>query len=544
MTSREYFGKRAIWLLIILINFLNRSHRVSCASDLLYNTTSGIYMARLVKVDVFDSSARFVHKITSVPYAEKPERFKKPVMRSYRSGKVHPIQPLVMCYQSVNLTSYGLFNIQETVPMSEDCLVVNLYIPVPSALENSQDYNDMSVVVHIHGGSNMVGGAPLFDGSILAAYGRVIVAVINYRLSIMGFLTDMTEKYPGNYALRDQLLAIKWIKNNCKVLKCNPESITLWGHSAGAGDVNWLAISPLSNKLFQRVIIQSGSSFSYWGYDRMPSERYKSLKKYFNCSQISKIELPESHTDENHAMTQLIEKCLIHLPLDHLFGFKFALIDAPGPIYDGYLGEEHSLINARSPQEMLKKKDILKNIDVLTGINRVEGFSFEGYFSSSIKFWLALNLTNDISLSLERFSLLSRDRCLQNLLIDNRHNFDKYYDRKIMSYLKNPSDINHTEVRRFKTIFVNSDSIFDSGFIEFLQHAYENKLESITESHINNEENEEKNVGKLFAYEYLHENYGSQSNLEAFKKFLKPNYTLSTHFDGIDAIFGKKASYF
>lgn len=98
--------------------------------------------------------------------------------------------------------------------MTEDCLTVNLYIPIgPQRSKNNSklldEYKNMSVVVHIHGGSNMVGAAGLFDGSILAAHGRVIVAVINYRLSILGFLSDMTSRYPGNYGLRDQLLAIK-----------------------------------------------------------------------------------------------------------------------------------------------------------------------------------------------------------------------------------------------------------------------------------------------------------------------------------------------
>ena len=127
----------------------------------------------------------------------------------------------------------------------------------------------------------------------------------------------MTPKYPGNYGLRDQILAIKWLKQNCPVLNCDPNAITLWGHSAGAGNVNWLAISPLSNHLFQRVVIQSGTSFSYWGHDKMPFDRYKALKTYFNCSG-----LPETHTRQNGAMTQLIEKCLYLVPLTDLFSFK------------------------------------------------------------------------------------------------------------------------------------------------------------------------------------------------------------------------------
>lgn len=247
-------------------------------SRLLYNTSSGIYEARLVKVlGTGSNKPRFIHRLTSVPYAKKPERFKQSVLRDYEPG-IHLEKGPVSCFQSVNLSSYGLFNVFSAPLMTEDCLTVNLYIPVETSAEEIGTLRNMSVVVHIHGGSNMVGGAGLFDGSILASQGKVIVAIINYRLSVLGFLTDMTSKYPGNYGLRDQILAIKWIKMNCHIFNCNPNAITLWGHSAGAGDVNWLAISPLSNHLFQRVIIQSGSAFSYWGYDKAPFERYRSLK--------------------------------------------------------------------------------------------------------------------------------------------------------------------------------------------------------------------------------------------------------------------------
>ena len=79
----------------------------------------------------------------------------------------------------------------------------------------------------------MVGTGNLFDGSILASHSNIIVAMINYRLSILGFISDMTERYPGNYGLKDQILAIKWLKMNCEILNCDPDLITLWGHSAG-----------------------------------------------------------------------------------------------------------------------------------------------------------------------------------------------------------------------------------------------------------------------------------------------------------------------
>lgn len=42
------------------------------------------------------------------------------------------------------------------------------------------------VMVYIHGGSYMEGTGNLFDGSVLASYGNVIVITVNYRLGVLG----------------------------------------------------------------------------------------------------------------------------------------------------------------------------------------------------------------------------------------------------------------------------------------------------------------------------------------------------------------------
>lgn len=186
---------------------------------LLYNTTSGVHQAKLILVD--EKSA--VAKLSFVPYGEKPERFKQAVLKKYVPG-THMNDEPVVCYQVAEMSSYGLFQIKHAPKMSEDCLTITIYMPL-----SEKQQTNLSTVIHIHGGSNFVGGSSLFDGSVLAAHGNVMVAIVNFRLGIMGFMSDGTEKYPGNYGLRDQVLALKWLKMNCKVLNCNPDAITLWG---------------------------------------------------------------------------------------------------------------------------------------------------------------------------------------------------------------------------------------------------------------------------------------------------------------------------
>ncbi len=85
----------------------------------------------------------------------------------------------------------------------------------------------------------------------------------------MGFFAhpDLTKESAhhaaGNYGLADQILALRWVKENISKFGGNPANVTLFGESAGAGDVNALIASPLTKGLFQRVIAQSGPIGTY-----------------------------------------------------------------------------------------------------------------------------------------------------------------------------------------------------------------------------------------------------------------------------------------
>lgn len=142
---------------------------------------------------------------------------------------------------------------------SEDCLYLNVW--TPAAGKDAK----LPVIFWIHGGGYMAGyGHELeFDGNAYAGKG-VILVTINYRLGMSGFLShplltaENKGKGSGNYGLFDQLAALKWVKNNIAAFGGDPGNITVMGQSAGAGSVQALISSPLTEGLIQRAIIQSG----------------------------------------------------------------------------------------------------------------------------------------------------------------------------------------------------------------------------------------------------------------------------------------------
>lgn len=102
------------------------------------------------------------------------------------------------------------------------------------------------MLVWIYGGGYMSGTSTLqiYDGDLLAATFDVMIASMQYRLGAFGslYLTpelpDDSDEAPGNMGLWDQALAIKWIKENAAAFGADPETITLFGESAGGGSVS------------------------------------------------------------------------------------------------------------------------------------------------------------------------------------------------------------------------------------------------------------------------------------------------------------------
>ena len=142
---------------------------------------------------------------------------------------------------------------------SEDCLTLNVWTP-------SERGAPLPVMVWIHGGgyNNGSGTAALYDGTILARRG-VVVVTVNYRLGRLGFFDHPAlaaargaDEPAGNYGVMDQIAALEWVRDNIAAFGGDPAQVTIFGESAGGAAVTQLMVAPGARGLFHRAVVQSG----------------------------------------------------------------------------------------------------------------------------------------------------------------------------------------------------------------------------------------------------------------------------------------------
>lgn len=143
----------------------------------------------------------------------------------------------------------------------EDCLYLNVWRPVDAA--------GAPVMVFIHGGGNMfgstsetTGGVFTYEGARLARRTGAVVVTLQYRLNILGYLSDPAldeDATPmANWGLRDQVAGLRWVADEIAAFGGDPTRVLLFGESGGAGSVCGLVATPSAAGLFHAAVMQSG----------------------------------------------------------------------------------------------------------------------------------------------------------------------------------------------------------------------------------------------------------------------------------------------
>jgi para-nitrobenzyl esterase len=188
-----------------------------------------------------------------VPYAEQPvgeRRFLRPApLRPWdgvRDAREHgPLPP-----QTTSFVGGGR---DDPKARDEACLTLTVWSPDTTAA--------LPVMVWIPGGAFVYGAGQfqLYNGSRLAANGNVVVVNVTYRIGVFGGfeLSALGDGFDDNLALRDQLAALRWVRDHIAAFGGDPDRVTVFGESAGATSVLALLATPQAGGLFQRAIAQS-----------------------------------------------------------------------------------------------------------------------------------------------------------------------------------------------------------------------------------------------------------------------------------------------
>ncbi len=138
----------------------------------------------------------------------------------------------------------------------DNWLTVNVFSPDPGAA-------GLPVMVWIYGGAYRAGASSLpgYDGTLLARQ-NVVLVTFNHRVGVEGYA--YLPGVPANRGLLDQVAALRWVRENIAAFGGDPDRVTVFGESAGAGAIAALLVMPDAAGLFRRAIAQSvpGTFFS------------------------------------------------------------------------------------------------------------------------------------------------------------------------------------------------------------------------------------------------------------------------------------------
>ncbi|MBF4571713.1 carboxylesterase/lipase family protein [Herbiconiux sp. VKM Ac-1786] len=230
-----------------------------------------------------------------IPFAAAPtgnRRFRRP-------------QPPAPWHELRDATAFGAMapqhvlksmDVDPSVPLSEDCLTVNVWAPAGAAAPagapggaGASGAAGRPVMVWIHGGGYFAGSTAqrFYDATTLAAEGDVVVVTVNYRLGILGFVDfsslnratgeSFGHGFDANVGLRDQIAGLTWVQQNIAAFGGDPGNVTLFGESAGGASVIALMASPLTAGLFHRAIAQSAPVTSVYGRERAATVAHRFL---------------------------------------------------------------------------------------------------------------------------------------------------------------------------------------------------------------------------------------------------------------------------
>ena len=93
----------------------------------------------------------------------------------------------------------------------------------------------------------------------------------------------------GNYGLLDQQAALRWVRDNIAQFGGDPGNVTIAGTSAGGQSVGLQLVSPATEGLFHRAVIQSAYPTSRWTSGQEAQAQGQAFAAALGCTDPSQV---------------------------------------------------------------------------------------------------------------------------------------------------------------------------------------------------------------------------------------------------------------
>ncbi|KAF6202583.1 hypothetical protein GE061_002981 [Apolygus lucorum] len=409
-------------LLVFVISLLTPPKR----GTVLVETPNGI----LDGYNLISRAGRPYYAFSGVPYGQPPVgplRFKDPLPARPWNG-VRQAKENIKCVEFQFLLPYESMRFADG---QEDCLALSIYT------HDLHPKVKKPVLFYIHGGSFELRVPPgSWQNPTYFMDHDIVVVLVSYRLSVLGFLSFEDETQPGNMGLKDQNLALKWVHQNIEIFGGDPNKITLMGESAGGASTHFHSIMPKSRNMVHGAIMQSGFVNCPWAYDPPGEGRNKAIAfaQFTDCMRSNTEEILDClRKKDAYYLVAMNERFRIWSDRDPLVTFKpVTEKDGPNAFITGtpndWAGPTVPVIAGFDDEDGLLKSALMLE----------DGYDFEQFnrnlpINLPNALFFATNYTSDIPATLDKLlQYYFGDR--RNFTRDDEKQFAQFYSDLLFRY--------------------------------------------------------------------------------------------------------------
>ncbi|CAH1988417.1 unnamed protein product [Acanthoscelides obtectus] len=354
--------------LFYLLTFCYRLQIVDGPAGVFANTIYGDVKGKVLKTP---NGLEF-YTFLDIPYATPPVeslRFKRPLPPKPWKGILDATENKKICW------NLAIIDIEDDPRQNEDCLYLNVYVP-----KSPSNKGLLPVMFYITGGMFAFNDGTFNSWKPYNFIERdIIMVAMNFRQGPLGLLTTNDGVIPGNLALWDQNMALKWVQKNIERFGGDPKKVTINGHSSGGAFATAHLLSKHSKGLFSGVIAQSGA---ITGMDYL--QPYPKYNAYKLANTINPSITTQNTSEELLAFLMTVpaktlsDTTKIHPDPEHdtrvVIGFEYELIWKP--VMEP--SDDENVFFSGYPDDKFRE-GIFNKVPVMVGITSEEGALIGGW---------------------------------------------------------------------------------------------------------------------------------------------------------------------